>query len=65
VFLPTLYAGSSEHANELVKLGRMTDWKEVAPRLFLAAGLRLWLAEGQEQAILEVRTLEFDPVTAD
>ena len=30
VFLPALYPGSHEHADDQVKLGRMTDWK--APR---------------------------------
>ena len=29
VFLPALYPGSHEHADDQVKLGRMTDWKEL------------------------------------
>lgn len=60
VFLPALYAGSSGHANELVKLGRMTDWQELADGLFVAAGLHIWLADDREIELPEVRTLELE-----
>ncbi len=29
IFIPALYPGSHEHADDQVKLGRMTDWKEL------------------------------------
>ena len=65
VFIPALYSGSSEHANDQVKLGRMTDWKKIEKDLFLAAGLRLFLVDNEDKAMLEVRSIEFEPINAD
>lgn len=64
VFLPVLYTGSSEHPNDQVKLGRMTDWKQLGEDLYLAAGLRLFLIDGEEKTILEVRSMEFGVIPA-
>jgi len=59
VFLPTLYFDSSAHANDQVKLGRMTEWKAVGPALDLAAGLRLFIADNDEKTVLEMGSIEF------
>jgi type VI secretion system protein ImpE len=60
VFIPALYSGSSDHPNDQVKLGRMTDWNKIDGDLFLAAGLRLFLVDDQDKALFEVRTVEID-----
>jgi type VI secretion system protein ImpE len=60
VFLPVLYAGSSEHGDDNVKLGRMTDWKAVEEGLALGVGQRLFLIDGSERPMLEVREVAFD-----
>ncbi len=59
VFLPTLYAGSNEHASDLVKLGRMTDWHELSDDVAAAVGLRVFLVDGEDKPIFEARTIEF------
>ena len=64
VFLPMLYANSSQHPNDQVKLGRMTDWKNLGEIIYFAFGLRLFLVGDEEKAILEVKTIEFDPAAA-
>jgi len=58
-FMPVIYARSSEHADDMVKLGRMTDWKEAGEGLFLAAGLRLFLIDGEEKSVFELGNVEF------
>jgi type VI secretion system protein ImpE len=59
VFVPALYARSSEHGDDAVRLGRMTDWIALADDLSRPAGLRTLLFGGHEDlSILEVRTLE-------
>jgi type VI secretion system protein ImpE len=63
VFIPALYSGSSDHENDQVKLGRMTDWKKIEKDIYLAAGLRLFLVDNEDKAMLEVRTVEFEPVS--
>jgi type VI secretion system protein ImpE len=60
VFLPTLYVNSNEHANDLVKLGRMTDWRALGGDLYVGAGLRLFLVDGEDEAMLGIRSVEFN-----
>jgi type VI secretion system protein ImpE len=60
VFIPVLYAGSSDHPNNLVKLGRMTDWKQLSDDLYAAAGSRLFLVDHHDRPLFEARTVEFD-----
>ena len=60
VFLPVLYPGSSEHPNDMVRLGRMTDWKAVGEGLALGIGQRLFLVDDEERAMLEVREVAFE-----
>lgn len=60
VFLPVLYAGSSEHPNDQIRLGRMTDWKDVGTEIALGVGQRLFLVDGEDRPMLEVRKIEFE-----
>jgi type VI secretion system protein ImpE len=64
VFLPVLYAGSSEHADDRVKLGRMTDWQAIAEGLALGVGQHLFFIDGQDRGMLEIRELEFEAASA-
>lgn len=64
VFLFALYAGSSRHANDQVRLGRMTDWTDAGHELYRGAGQRLFLVDDEEQPVLEARTIAFDLETA-
>jgi len=59
VFLPVLYIGSSTHADEGIKLGRMTDWQNLGAGLVRGVGQRLFLADDQDRAMLEVQDIEF------
>lgn len=59
-YVPALYVGSAEHQNELVKLGRMTDWKPLGADLYAAVGLRLFVVDGEDRPVFEARRVEFD-----
>ena len=58
VFLPALYPGSYEHAENPVKLGRATDWKQAEGGPVLGAGLRMFLVGDDAQSLLEWRELQ-------
>lgn len=62
VHLPALYVGSSEAADERVKLGRTTEWRDHADLLYRGIGQKTWLAQRadgeREIGLLEVRKLE-------
>lgn len=55
VFLPALYPGSHEHADDAVKLGRATDWTADAP--VRGRGARTFLAGDDGVGLLEWREL--------
>jgi type VI secretion system protein ImpE len=60
VLVPVLYAGTGSHSDDMVRLGRATDWKELGPELYAGAGLRMFVADGREVPALEVRSISFD-----
>jgi type VI secretion system protein ImpE len=61
VYVPALYAGSYESQNDQVRLGRMTDWRQLSDDLSLAVGLRLFLVDGDDKPLFEARAVEFSP----
>jgi len=62
VFLPVNYYGSNEHPNDLVKLGRMTEWNPLGEAFVLGMGQRSYLFDGDERPLLELRKIEFAEV---
>lgn len=64
VYIPALYANSSDHPDNEVKLGRMTDWKQLSDDLYLGLGLRSFLVNGEDKAMLEIKRVVFDHANA-
>jgi type VI secretion system protein ImpE len=58
-FVPARYGGSDHHENELVQLGRMTDWEDLGENLYAGAGLRIFIADGEEKSMFSFRNLTF------
>jgi type VI secretion system protein ImpE len=58
-FIPALYLGSHTDPDDLVKLGRMTQWKSVGNEILLGFGQRTFYADETESPLLEIRTIEF------
>jgi type VI secretion system protein ImpE len=59
VYVPTLYPGTYDSENDQVRLGRMTDWKDLGEDLYAAAGLRLLLVAGKDKSLFEAKAVEF------
>jgi type VI secretion system protein ImpE len=59
VFLPVLYPGSGGHANDQIKLGRLTDWQVVGEEVTRGLGQHLLVIDGHDQGLLEIRELAF------
>jgi type VI secretion system protein ImpE len=55
IFLPALYPGSYEHADDQVRMGRMTDWKELEGGAMLGIGLHTYLRDDEPVGLLEWR----------
>ena len=58
VFLPALYPSSYNHPDDLVKLGRRTDWNGLEGDVVLGIGGRTFLAGDDAVSLLEWRELQ-------
>ena len=59
MFFPSLYANSFKSENDQVRLGRMTDWKEMGEDVYIGEGMRMFWSEGKDKPILELNEIEF------
>ena len=59
MFLPALYSGSWKSDNDQVRLGRMTDWRDLGDDLFAGEGTKIFWMDGSDRSILDIRTIEF------
>ena len=59
VYIPSLYAGTSEHADNQTKLGRLTDWKQLSDDLYRTVGLRMFRVDDEDKTLFELRSVEF------
>jgi type VI secretion system protein ImpE len=56
-YLPVLYAGSSSHEDERVRLGQMTDWQALCGPFAKGAGQQVFQIGETDMALLEIREL--------
>ena len=59
VLIPVLYPDSHAYPNDSVRLGRETHWKDVEGGEPIPMGQKMFLVDGEEFPLLEVRKLEF------
>lgn len=59
-FIPTRYPGSEAANDDGLRLARRTDWTDLGNDHAGGLGQRMWLTDGDEVALLDVRRLAFD-----
>ncbi len=59
-FMPVLYPGSHEHADERVRMGRVTDWVERGGGFARGVGQHVYETDGGDVALLEIRQITFE-----
>lgn len=64
VIIPALTPLSTDDANDHVRLGRVTEWRELANGTAVPVGQKMLLVDGEEFPILEVRELDIAPAVA-
>lgn len=60
VIIPSLYAGTYKNQNDQVRLGRMTDWREIGEDIYVGEGLKLFWIDGADKPILEIKEIELN-----
>ena len=65
VLLPALTWDASSSDDELAKLGRVTNWVEDENGDVKPVGQKMFLVDGEDMPILELRKLEFSRSQAE
>jgi len=60
VFIPVLYNDSWRSGDDQIRLGKVTDWRDIGEDIYVGEGTKLFAVGGQEhKTILDLQTLEF------
>jgi type VI secretion system protein ImpE len=59
MFFPALYSGSWKSENDQVRLGRMTDWRDVGDEVFIGEGTKMFWMDGRDKSILDLNSIKF------
>jgi type VI secretion system protein ImpE len=66
VLVPVISPFSSQYPNDLVRLGRSTEWKEQEDGTAVPFGQKMFTVDGEDIPILEIQKIEFaHPTEAD
>ena len=60
MFFPALYSGTWKSENDQVRLGRMTDWRDVGDEVFVGEGTKLFWMDGRDKSILDITSVKFN-----
>jgi type VI secretion system protein ImpE len=63
-FVPTRYPGSELASDGAIVTARSTVWTDCGAETFLGLGQRLFVTDGGEHAVMDVRTIRFDAAVA-
>jgi len=60
VFIPALYNNSWRSPDDKIRLGKMTDWRDIGEDIYVGEGAKLFAVGGMDhQTIYDLQTLEF------
>lgn len=59
VLIPALYPQTYRESDDALRLGRQTEWRDLAPGLVQGVGQRLWLIGDDVRPILEIKEVLF------
>ena len=59
MFIPSLYNESFKSDDDSIRLGKVTDWKEIGEDILIGEGVRLFQVESGHKAIHDIKTIEF------
>ncbi len=60
VYVPALYAGAAADSDDLIRLGRRTDWRGGESSPVRGAGQRTFLVGEEARSILELKSIKFE-----
>ena len=60
VLVPAMYVDTWKHADDQVRLGRLTDWRDAGSELYIGEGQKIFWIDGEDRTILELEKVEFE-----
>jgi type VI secretion system protein ImpE len=59
VFIPALYNDSWRSGDDTVRLGKVTDWRDIGEDIYVGEGTKLFAVGSEHKTILDLQTIEF------
>lgn len=59
VFIPALYNDSWRSGDDKVRLGKITDWRDIGEDIYVGEGTKLFAVGSEHKTILDFQTIEF------
>jgi type VI secretion system protein ImpE len=59
VFIPALYHDSWRSGDDTVRLGKVTDWRDIGEDIYVGEGTKLFAVGSEHKTILDLQTIEF------
>ncbi len=59
MFFPSLYVNSQKSADDQIRLGRLTDWKDLGNDIFAGEGTKLFAIGGEHISLPDIKEIEF------
>jgi len=63
--IPTRYEGTAAAADDALRLARRTEWIEQGEGAYVGLGQRMFATDVGEYALMDVRSIELDAISAD
>ncbi|HXF42776.1 MAG TPA: type VI secretion system accessory protein TagJ [Pyrinomonadaceae bacterium] len=60
LFMPALYVNTWKHENDLVRLGRSVDWRDLGNDLYMGEGAKLYWMSGRDRSLSDIKSIEFE-----
>lgn len=60
--IPTRYPGSERSEDSQIRMGRRTEWKELAEDMYAGLGQRMLATESGEFSLMDVRDIQLDAI---
>ncbi|HKX83925.1 MAG TPA: type VI secretion system accessory protein TagJ [Pyrinomonadaceae bacterium] len=60
MFAPSLYVQTWKADDDLVRLGRSVDWRDLGNDIYSGEGARLFTMDGRDRSLLDITSIRFD-----
>jgi type VI secretion system protein ImpE len=60
MFFPSLYVNTWKNENDVVRLGRTVEWRDLGDEIYVGEGARVFWASGKDKPMADIKSIVFD-----